>query len=451
MLEQMNKFSINNNNLPRQQQKQQKQQIQISDVTSAAFSNGKITMNNDFANDLFGSNSSNVIGNDRCSIVSTSSSSSNIDDMNNMFTKFAFPFKLHSILEHSENSNQTDVISWLPSGRGFKIHMPKLFAETILPLYFNRTKYRSFQRQLYIYGFDRVKDKNSKDYGAYYHDLFIRGFRDLCLDMQRKKIKGTGLSNEERRRKAALSKNQSNKETMSKDKKPANAAPDSNINGTKKNVNAERRPSIAPSQKRSSIVKSSQPTLSSLTSAFDHAMPVLWGKAARYPSDLLSPSSMHPSRGLQSSSAVDTKPQQWQPQHQLSPRRISEWTDELGHLQEQLQQLQQQQLLHNLQQQRQQQQIPGAPRRVSDWSNDVSGMNLLQQHQANNNKNTQSNIKGALQNVVGSTESSRSDYESIGRRCSLGFVRSSGRRGSLLHDGDEVCFNGKNFFFTSDY
>merc|ERR1712232_475425 len=49
------------------------------------------------------------------------------------------------------------------------------FAEIIMPQYFNQTKYRSFQRQLYIYGFDRIKDKSSEDFGAYFHELFIRG------------------------------------------------------------------------------------------------------------------------------------------------------------------------------------------------------------------------------------------------------------------------------------
>merc|ERR1712025_213429 len=92
---------------------------------------------------------------------------------------------------------------------------PKEFADVIMPQYFNQTKYRSFQRQLYIYGFDRVKDKSSDDYGAYFHELFIRGSSDLCLDMQRKKIKGAGLSNEERRKKASMlratSKQTSNK------------------------------------------------------------------------------------------------------------------------------------------------------------------------------------------------------------------------------------------------
>merc|ERR1719356_1941197 len=149
----------------------------------------------------------------------TSDNSSSSDENNNMFTKFAFPFKLHSILESSGTSGQENIISWLPSGKAFKIHKPKEFADAIMPQYFNQTKYRSFQRQLYIYGFDRIKDKQSDDYGAYFHELFIRGASDLCLDMQRQKIKGTGLSNEERRKKASIlransSKPSSNKRSM---------------------------------------------------------------------------------------------------------------------------------------------------------------------------------------------------------------------------------------------
>merc|ERR1712176_7588 len=142
------------------------------------------------------------------------------EENNNMFTKFAFPFKLHSILESAGTSGQESIISWPPSGKAFKIHKPKEFADVIMPQYFNQTKYRSFQRQLYIYGFDRVKDKSSDDYGAYFHELFIRGESDLCLDMQRQKIKGTGLSNEERRKKASIlrasSKPSSNERSMPK-------------------------------------------------------------------------------------------------------------------------------------------------------------------------------------------------------------------------------------------
>jgi hypothetical protein len=60
-----------------------------------------------------------------------------------------------------------------------------------MPRYFGQTKYRSFQRQLAIYGFVRIKDKNCADDGAYYHELFLKGKHSLCLNMTRQKIKGT--------------------------------------------------------------------------------------------------------------------------------------------------------------------------------------------------------------------------------------------------------------------
>ena len=39
------------------------------------------------------------------------------------------------------------VVSWLPDGKAFKVHDPKVFVERILPTYFNQSKYKSFQRQ----------------------------------------------------------------------------------------------------------------------------------------------------------------------------------------------------------------------------------------------------------------------------------------------------------------
>lgn len=189
----------------------------------------------------------NADSNDNTDNNRRSSDNSSSEESNNMFTKFAFPFKLHSILGSAGSSGQESIISWLPSGKAFKIHKPKEFADVIMPQYFNQTKYRSFQRQLYIYGFDRVKDKSSDDYGAYFHELFVRGASDLCLDMQRKKIKGTGLSNEERRKKASALR--------------ANSRP-SNKNTSK--VQTSQVPMISDSQSSNSQSSNSQSLYTSM-------------------------------------------------------------------------------------------------------------------------------------------------------------------------------------------
>ena len=57
------------------------------------------------------------------------------------------------MLNDAENEKFQDVVSWLPGGRAFKVHQTDNFVATIMPRYFNQTKYKSFGRQLHIYGF----------------------------------------------------------------------------------------------------------------------------------------------------------------------------------------------------------------------------------------------------------------------------------------------------------
>jgi len=95
--------------------------------------------------------------------------------------KISFPETLHRILDDvadgnvgmttSSSSAASEIISWEEMGKGFKIYQPKAFNETILPRYAKRqTRYRSFQRQLNIYGF-----KMNKKSGIYHHEYFTRG------------------------------------------------------------------------------------------------------------------------------------------------------------------------------------------------------------------------------------------------------------------------------------
>jgi len=307
----------------------------------------------------------NTTPNNKDTVRRVSDNSTSSEETNNMFTKFAFPFKLHSILENSGASGQESIISWLPSGKAFKIHKPKEFADAIMPQYFNQTKYRSFQRQLYIYGFDRIKDKQSDDYGAYYHELFIRGASDLCLDMQRKKIKGTGLSNEERRKKASSVRSNTKSKSTSK-----------------------------------SETKMSQRT----------------GNQVLMPSDRLTTSnrSLYSSLGMNNPLAEQLQQQT----SKISPTDGWGSTSAAAVLKSALQ--------------------------VQEFAVRQENVGLR------NNFNTNNSIgnMGRLPSL------DKLGKMAGGRRCSLGFVRSTsgmGRRGSLLFDGDEVIFGDKKFHFTTNY
>jgi hypothetical protein len=104
-----------------------------------------------------------------------------------------FPQKLYEMLDYVSSSNEpglADIIGWQPHGRCFIVRKPKEFANIILPRFFQQKKYASFQRQLNLYGFNRIT--KGPDRGSYYHELFLRGKKFLCRGINRIKIKGTG-------------------------------------------------------------------------------------------------------------------------------------------------------------------------------------------------------------------------------------------------------------------
>lgn len=75
-----------------------------------------------------------------------------------------FPLRLHAMLDKLAADGYADVISWQPHGRCFVVRKPKEFKE-LLPKYFKLSKMASFQRQLNLYGFQRLtrgKDKNGR-------------------------------------------------------------------------------------------------------------------------------------------------------------------------------------------------------------------------------------------------------------------------------------------------
>ena len=58
-----------------------------------------------------------------------------------------FPYRLYEMLDQCEKRGLNHIVSWLPDGRAFKVHRVNEFVDTILPVYFRQSKYKSYQRQ----------------------------------------------------------------------------------------------------------------------------------------------------------------------------------------------------------------------------------------------------------------------------------------------------------------
>lgn len=109
-----------------------------------------------------------------------------VRDVNSPTSGMQFPWKVHAMLDNAEMEGYGAVVSW-DGENGFKVHDKKAFVEEIVPRYFSQTKYRSFQRMLNMWGYERVRNGPRK--GAYIHTHFRRGEPDLCNLMKCQKIK----------------------------------------------------------------------------------------------------------------------------------------------------------------------------------------------------------------------------------------------------------------------
>ncbi|KAL7572586.1 hypothetical protein ACA910_000402 [Epithemia clementina (nom. ined.)] len=121
-----------------------------------------------------------VLGNGHCFTVSSTGLGG---------AGLSFTIKLHEMLNTVEREESKHIVSWQPHGRCFVIHKIEMFKE-LLPRFFGINKIASFQRQLNMYGFQRIT--RGVDKGGYYHELFLRGRVFLAYQIRRVRIKGTG-------------------------------------------------------------------------------------------------------------------------------------------------------------------------------------------------------------------------------------------------------------------
>jgi hypothetical protein len=97
--------------------------------------------------------------------------------------RLPFPGRLHALLESAEAEGLDHIVSWSLDGKSFKVHDSKKFCQYCCQLFFrNQTQYKSFQRQLHLYGFIRMPKGPNK--GSCHHKLFVRSNKNLCLQMK---------------------------------------------------------------------------------------------------------------------------------------------------------------------------------------------------------------------------------------------------------------------------
>lgn len=107
-----------------------------------------------------------------------------------------FPIKLYGMLEAESDPTRPEherIISWSASGKAFHIEDTTLFSTSVLPKYFRTNKFSSFQRNLNLYGFSKVK--RGADMDMYAHDSFIRGRPDLLAQLKKCKSKSSEVRN----------------------------------------------------------------------------------------------------------------------------------------------------------------------------------------------------------------------------------------------------------------
>eukprot|EP00934_Nitzschia_sp_Nitz4_P001449 Nitzschia sp. Nitz4//scaffold2_size372955//62102//62805//NITZ4_000372-RA/size372955-processed-gene-0.474-mRNA-1//-1//CDS//3329546623//1449//frame0 len=98
-----------------------------------------------------------------------------------------FPRRLYEMLESEAESSTPDdmnaVITWSGSGKAFHIRDVHEFSSSVLPKYFRTNKFSSFQRNLNLYGFTKLR--RGPDSDMYAHPSFIRGEPELLTQLRK--------------------------------------------------------------------------------------------------------------------------------------------------------------------------------------------------------------------------------------------------------------------------
>ena len=93
-------------------------------------------------------------------------------------SRLRFPAKLYALLEQAS----PEVVCWTPDGLAFSVQDEEVFCSRELPRFFAHTKMASFQRQLNIFGFQKLARVDASGC-SYHHLFFVRGRPDLLVSI----------------------------------------------------------------------------------------------------------------------------------------------------------------------------------------------------------------------------------------------------------------------------
>ncbi|GFH47123.1 hypothetical protein CTEN210_03598 [Chaetoceros tenuissimus] len=96
---------------------------------------------------------------------------------------------------HMIDSCDPTIASWSDSGDSFAVKDPDTFAKNIIPQFFKHNNFKSFVRQLNVYGFRKIKNEPIKisigeegpesKYCRFRHEFFLRGRPDLLCEIKK--------------------------------------------------------------------------------------------------------------------------------------------------------------------------------------------------------------------------------------------------------------------------
>mmetsp|Transcript_24017 Transcript_24017/g.50652 ORF Transcript_24017/g.50652 Transcript_24017/m.50652 type:complete len:199 (+) Transcript_24017:253-849(+) len=100
-----------------------------------------------------------------------------------------FPRLLHFVLSVVDRLELSHIISWSPDGTHFTISNTDDFMRHVAPRFFpSQSNYKSFYRQLNLWGFERVGKLRQKGCG-WRHPSFVRDIPTLAAKLKRQPFK----------------------------------------------------------------------------------------------------------------------------------------------------------------------------------------------------------------------------------------------------------------------